>query len=77
MSPRRDRPWTAHIVMATEHAGLKPYFQKLEDALYGCLSELDDPRHVRDFLTDTTSHLRWERGRIRRLADSDGRRKGR
>lgn len=64
----RERPWTATIVCSSEHAGLKPEFKRLEDALYGCLSEIDDPVHVRDWLRDQVVVLKIERGRLKQLS---------
>ena len=45
-----DRTWTAHIVIASSHAGLAPYFRRLEEELLRVLARIDDPRDVRDYL---------------------------
>lgn len=65
MSTKGERNWSAVISIATEHAGLKPHFAQLEDRLYACLSEIDDPRRVRDFLVKLRSHLTRERTVLR------------
>lgn len=44
------RNWTAQIVIASEHAGLKPEFRALEDEVRHVLSRVDEPRDVRDYL---------------------------
>lgn len=76
MSTSSDRPWRCTITIASEHAGLKPYFAALENSLYACLSEIDDPRQVRDFIEELVAQLQLERGRLRRLRslNRDGKR---
>ena len=46
----RARNWTAHLVISSEHAGLRAYFQRLEDEMYRVMAHIDDPREVRDYL---------------------------
>lgn len=55
MATEVQRNWTAHLVIACEHAGLRPYFQGLQDEMYHALARIDDPRKVVDY-------LRWLRG---------------
>ncbi len=55
MATEVGRNWTAHIVIASEHAGLKPYFKGLEGEMYHALARINDPRKVVDY-------LRWLRG---------------
>lgn len=50
MSTTGERNWTAHLVISSEHAGLRPYFKALEDELYRVTARLDEPRRVRDYL---------------------------
>lgn len=45
-----ERNWTAHLVISSEHAGLKPYFKALEDEMYRVLARVDDPRKIREYL---------------------------
>jgi len=45
-----DRTWTAHIVIASEHAGLRPYFKRLEEEILHVLARVDDPRDVKLFI---------------------------
>ena len=45
-----DRTWTAHVVIASEHAGLRPHFADLENEMLRVLARLDDPRDVREYL---------------------------
>lgn len=69
----RERGWTAIVSIASSHAGLNPHFKALEDALYACLSEIDDPRSVRAWLEDTVRVLRGERLRLIALRHAVGR----
>jgi hypothetical protein len=50
MSTPSERNWTAHLVISSEHAGLQPYFKRLEAELYHALARLDEPRRVCDYL---------------------------
>lgn len=45
-----ERNWTAHLVLSSEHAGLRPHFKALEDEIYRVLARIDDPREVRHYL---------------------------
>lgn len=45
-----ERSWTAQIVIACEHAGLKQDFKHLESEIYRVLARVDDPREVRNYL---------------------------
>lgn len=69
----RAREWQAIVSIATNHAGLKPHFKALEDALYACLSEMDDPRTVRQWLEDTVRELHGERLRLIAVRQAVGR----
>ena len=51
MAIASERNWTAHVVIASDHAGLKPQFKRLEAEIYRVLARLDDPRQVRRYLT--------------------------
>ena len=50
MATEVDRNWTAHLVISSEHAGLKPLFKRLEAELYRALARIDDPKLVRAYL---------------------------
>lgn len=50
MATQVERNWTAHLVISSEHAGLKPYFQALENEMRRVLARVDDPREVRDYI---------------------------
>ena len=50
MATPTERNWTAHLVISSEHAGLRPYFKELELAMYKVLARVDEPRHVRYYL---------------------------
>ena len=54
MATEVERNWTAQIVIASSHAGLKPYCRLLEDEIRRVLARVDDPRVVRAYL----KHLR-------------------
>jgi hypothetical protein len=43
--------WQMMIVLETDHAGLKPSFQRLEDQLRHALAGVEDPRMVREHLS--------------------------
>lgn len=49
-----ERNWTAQIVIASDHAGLKPYFKALENEILRVLARVDDPRLVRQYLDTIT-----------------------
>ena len=51
-----DRTWTAHIVIASSHAGLAPYFRRLEEELLRVLARIDGPRDVRAYLQAMRLH---------------------
>lgn len=51
MSKLSGNRWQAMIVLGTDHAGLKPGFQRLEDQLRHALEGLEDPRMVREHLS--------------------------
>jgi len=44
MNTPTERNWTAHIVISSEHAGLRPHFQRLEAEMLRVLARTDDPR---------------------------------
>ena len=50
-----ERTWTAHIVIASSHAGLAPHFRRLEEEILRVLARVDDPREVREYL----KALKW------------------
>jgi len=50
MATRAERNWTAHIVISSEHAGLRQHFKALEDELYRALARIDDPHVVRAYV---------------------------
>lgn len=50
MATEVERNWTAHLVISSEHAGLKPYFQALENEMRRVLARVDDPREVREYI---------------------------
>jgi hypothetical protein len=50
MANEVERNWTAHLVISSEHAGLKPHFKRLEAAMYHALAVIDDPRDVVQYL---------------------------
>lgn len=51
-----ERNWTAHLVISSEHVGLRPYFRRLEDELRHVLARIDDPRDVKRYLSDLLEH---------------------
>lgn len=55
MENTTERNWTAHLVISSEHAGLRPYFKALEAEMYRVLARLDDPRAV-------CMYVEWMRG---------------
>lgn len=75
MSTEGERNWSAVISIATEHAGLRPHFKRLEDALYGALSELDDANQVVAFITVLRAHLAERRQTLHRLRSLNRNRK--
>jgi hypothetical protein len=46
MDPDLLRNWKAHLVISSEHGGLRPHFKRLEAAMYHALAVIDDPRDV-------------------------------
>ena len=50
MATQRERNWTANIVIASDHAGLKPEFLRLQTAIYHALARIDDARDVALYL---------------------------
>src|ERR1700730_2746752 len=52
MSTSSERGWTAHLVLSSEHAGLRPHFKRLEDEFYRALARIDEPRDVRDYIQE-------------------------
>lgn len=50
------RNWTAHIVISSDHAGLRPYFKLLEAEILRVLARIDDPRDVKRYLVDMVKH---------------------
>ena len=72
MSTRR-RDYQAIVSIFCDHGGLRPYFKALEDALYGCLSEIDDARSVRQWMEDQTREMRGERLRLAAIRQALGR----
>lgn len=51
MDSSGERKWTAHVVIASEHAGLRPHFKQLEAEIYRVLARCDDPRAVMHYLS--------------------------
>lgn len=65
MATETERNWTAHLVISSEHAGLKPYFKQLENEMYRVLARVDDPRDVAEYVKwltrESESFMRkWE-----------------
>lgn len=50
MATPTERNWTAHLVLSSEHAGLRPYFKALEAEMYRVLARCDDPHDVLRYL---------------------------
>lgn len=50
MATKWQRNWTAQIVIASEHAGLRPIFKRLENELYHALAHMDEPTQVREYI---------------------------
>lgn len=50
MATETERNWTAQIVVASDHAGLKPVFREFEGELLHVLARVDDPRDVVRYL---------------------------
>ena len=42
-----ERNWTANVVIASDHAGLRKYFDGLQAEMYRVLARVDDPRALR------------------------------
>lgn len=51
MANKPERTWTAHLVIASEHAGLKPVFRAMEDEMRHVLARVDEPRDARRYIT--------------------------
>lgn len=51
-----ERNWTAHVVISSDHAGLRPYFKLLEAEMLRVLARVDDPRDVKRYLVDMVQH---------------------
>lgn len=56
MENRAERNWTAHVVISSDHAGLRPYFKLLEAEVLRVLARIDDPQDVKRFLVDLVQH---------------------
>lgn len=50
MATEVQRNWTAQIVIASDHAGLRPEFKSLENEMFRVLARVDDPREVMRYL---------------------------
>jgi hypothetical protein len=50
MATAAERNWTAHVVIASGHAGLAPHFKEMESEMYRVLARVDDPLDVREYL---------------------------
>ena len=50
MQTKAERNWTAQVVIASAHAGLRPYCALLEAEIRRVLARVDDPRVVRAYL---------------------------
>lgn len=50
MATETERNWTAQVVIASEHGGLKPFFADLQAEIYRVLARVDDARDVMDYL---------------------------
>lgn len=63
MATAVERNWTAQVVIASDHAGLKPHFKALEGEILHVLARVDDPRDVKRYLADLREHSkRWSAG---------------
>lgn len=54
MKPDR---WKATIVLSSDHAGINRELASLESGLLRILASIDDPRKVRDFLSDVKQEM--------------------
>ena len=62
MATEAERNWTAHLVIASEHAGLSPAFKMLENEIRRVLARVDEPRQVMDYLIELRlQSARWLR----------------
>lgn len=64
MATEVERNWTAQIVVASDHAGLRPYFKALEAEIYRVLARVDEPRLVAKYLDSLVESSRvwlWAR----------------
>ena len=50
MPTSTERNWTAHLVISSDHAGLKRHFDQLGAEMYRALARLDEPKRVRDYV---------------------------
>ena len=50
MATRTDNRWKAIVTLASDHGGIGPELQKLENEIIRVLARLDDPRKVRDYV---------------------------
>lgn len=67
MVAREERNWTAHLVLSSEHFGLRPYFKALEDEMYRVLARVDEPHGVREYLAQLGCSSRDWLQRYRRI----------
>ena len=52
MVTEAERNWTAHLVISSDHAGLRPFFKRLESEILHALARIDNPRIVKTYLED-------------------------
>lgn len=50
MATEVERNWTAQIVIASDHSGLRPEFKSLENEMRRVLARVDDAREVLRYL---------------------------
>jgi hypothetical protein len=51
MATVKERNWTAQVVIASQHAGLRPHFKNMEAEVLRVLARVDDPRDVMEYLS--------------------------
>lgn len=69
MATETERNWTAHLVIASEHAGLNRLFKLLEDEMVHALARIDDPRQVREYIAALRlASLEWREANSFRLS---------
>jgi hypothetical protein len=62
MATPTERNWTAHLVISSDHAGLRPYFKRLEAELYHVLACVDHPAAVKLYIEHLVAESRnWNR----------------